>query len=93
LARTVLGAKEEQAQAQPGSAMTSFTCDVCGKTVVGDEQWEIHLKSYSHKRGVKSAARKAERDEYFRKKKEMEEEKKVKGEQKLEVDPKEKVDG
>jgi hypothetical protein len=43
---------------------------------------------------VKSAARKAERDEYFRKKKEMEEEeKKKKGEQKLEVDSKEKVDG
>ncbi|CEO58457.1 hypothetical protein PMG11_03181 [Penicillium brasilianum] len=67
LAKTVLGAKEEQAQAQPGSAMKSFTCDVCGKTMVGDEQWEIHLKSYSHKRGVKSAARKAERDAYFRK--------------------------
>lgn len=67
LARTVLGAKEEQAQAQPGLAMKSFTCEVCNKTVVGDEQWEIHLKSYSHKRGVKSAARKAERDAYFRK--------------------------
>ncbi|KAF3403463.1 tRNA dimethylallyltransferase [Penicillium rolfsii] len=90
LARTVLGAKEEQAQAQPGSAMTSHTCDVCGKTVVGDEQWEIHLKSYSHKRGVKSAARKAERDAYF-KKKEMEELEK-KGENKLEADSKEKVD-
>lgn len=67
LARTVLGAKEEQAQAQPGLAMKSFTCEICNKTVVGDEQWEIHLKSYSHKRGVKSAARKAERDAYFRK--------------------------
>jgi tRNA dimethylallyltransferase len=90
LARTVLGAKEEQAQAQPGSAMTSFTCDVCGKTVVGDEQWEIHLKSYSHKRGVKSAARKAERDAYFKKKKEEEEEKKR--EEKVDVDSQEKVD-
>lgn len=91
LARTVLGAKEEQVQAQAGSAMTSFTCDVCGKTVVGDEQWDIHLKSYSHKRGVKSAARKAERDAYFQKKKEMEEMEK-KGEA-LEVDSKGKLDG
>ncbi|KAI2791615.1 hypothetical protein POX_c04481 [Penicillium oxalicum] len=67
LARAVLGAKEEQAQAPSGSVMTTFTCDVCGKVVVGEEQWEIHLKSYSHKRGLKSAARKAERDAYFRK--------------------------
>ncbi|KAJ5166487.1 uncharacterized protein N7482_005268 [Penicillium canariense] len=67
LAKTVLAAKEEQAHAQPGSAMTSLTCEVCGKTIVGDEQWKIHLSSYSHKRGVKSAARKAERDAYFRK--------------------------
>jgi tRNA dimethylallyltransferase len=90
LARTVLGAKEEQGLAQAGAAMTSHTCDVCGKTVVGDEQWEIHIKSYSHKRGVKSAARKAERDEYFRKK-EMEE--KNKEERAPEVDAGGKLDG
>jgi tRNA dimethylallyltransferase len=87
LAKTVLGAKEEQAQAQPGSAMKSFTCDVCGKTVVGDEQWEIHLKSYSHKRGVKSAARKAERDAYFR----MKELEAQKGERETEVDSEDKL--
>ncbi|KAJ5449610.1 uncharacterized protein N7458_006059 [Penicillium daleae] len=87
LAKTVLGAKEEQAQAQPGSAMKSFTCDVCGKTVVGDEQWENHLKSYSHKRGVKSAARKAERDAYFR----MKELEAQKGERETEVDSEDKL--
>ncbi|KAF7714106.1 tRNA dimethylallyltransferase [Penicillium ucsense] len=66
LARTILGAREEQGVSST-SPLKAFTCDVCAKTVVGDAQWEIHLNSYGHKRGLKSAARKAERDEYFRK--------------------------
>jgi tRNA dimethylallyltransferase len=68
LANTVLSAKEEQARTQPVSDMQCFTCDICNKTMNGEEQWNIHLNGYSHKRAAKSAARKAERDAYFRKK-------------------------
>jgi tRNA dimethylallyltransferase len=67
LANTVLSAKEEQARAQPGSDMQCFTCDMCNKTMTGEEQWKIHLNGHPHKRAAKSAARKAERDAYFRK--------------------------
>jgi tRNA dimethylallyltransferase len=67
LANTVLSAKEEQARTQPVSDMQCFTCDICNKTMNGEEQWNIHLNGYSHKRAAKSAARKAERDAYFRK--------------------------
>lgn len=68
LAKTVLSAKEEQARAQPVSDMQCFTCDICNKAMNGEEQWNIHLNGYSHKRAAKSAARKAERDAYFRRK-------------------------
>ncbi|KAJ5755275.1 hypothetical protein N7533_004818 [Penicillium manginii] len=76
LASTVLGAKEDQIVQKPDSTTQCFTCDICRKTMAGEEQWKIHLTSYSHKKGLKSAARKAERDEYFRKR-ELEESKKV----------------
>lgn len=75
LANTVLGAKEDEAVQKPDSTQC-FTCDICRKTMAGEEQWKIHLASYSHKKGLKSAARKAERDEYFRKR-EVEESKKI----------------
>ncbi|KAJ5099158.1 hypothetical protein N7532_006159 [Penicillium argentinense] len=67
LAKTVLGAKEEQTREKPESTTKCFTCEICRKTMAGEEQWKIHLTSYGHKRGLKSAAKKAERDAYFRK--------------------------
>ncbi|ODH48136.1 tRNA dimethylallyltransferase [Paracoccidioides brasiliensis] len=41
------------------------TCDVCGITVQSDEQWEMHVKGRRHKRAVRSAEMRKERDEYF----------------------------
>lgn len=66
LANTVLGTKEEQVHAQPESDMKCYTCDMCHKTMAGDEQWKIHINGHGHKRAVKSAARRAQRDAYFR---------------------------
>lgn len=67
LARTILSAKEDQAGQKPISTTECFTCEICQKTLAGEDQWKAHLTSYSHKRGMKSAARKAERDAYFQK--------------------------
>ncbi|EEH41354.1 tRNA isopentenyltransferase [Paracoccidioides lutzii Pb01] len=41
------------------------TCDMCGITVQSDEQWEMHVKGRRHKRAVRSAEKRKERDEYF----------------------------
>ncbi|EAW08615.1 tRNA dimethylallyltransferase [Aspergillus clavatus NRRL 1] len=67
LARETLGAREAQSQTQNSSAVQTFTCDVCNRTMATEDQWNIHLNGHAHKRAVKGAARKAERDEYLRK--------------------------
>ncbi|KAE8412630.1 IPP transferase-domain-containing protein [Aspergillus pseudocaelatus] len=62
LARTILGAKEAQSRNGPGYAAKCFTCDVCRKTMVNEEQWHIHLNGHSHKRVLKAMAKRAERE-------------------------------
>ncbi|KAJ5092266.1 hypothetical protein NUU61_007136 [Penicillium alfredii] len=62
LARAVLGAREDQGDDQPSKC---YTCDVCRKTMAGEAQWKIHLNGHGHKRALKSAAKRAERDAYF----------------------------
>lgn len=69
LANTVLGAREEKARAQKGSNMKCFTCDVCRKTMAGEEQWKIHIEGTSHRRAQKSAAKRAEREAYLQRRK------------------------
>ncbi|KAA8643197.1 hypothetical protein EYZ11_012541 [Aspergillus tanneri] len=64
LARNILGAKEAQS---PRSGPRCITCDICKKTMINQEQWEIHIKGQVHRRILKSAAQKAHRDEYLRK--------------------------
>lgn len=66
LASTVLGSREGKARAQPGSAMASFTCESCGKTVVGDDQWSAHINGHAHKRALKSKAKKAEIEAFLK---------------------------
>lgn len=65
LAKTVLGAREEKARVQTGSNMKCFTCDLCHKTMAGEEQWKIHVEGTSHRRAQKSAAKRAEREAYL----------------------------
>lgn len=65
LANTVLGAREEKARVQTGSSMKCFTCDLCHKTMAGEDQWKIHIDGTSHRRAVKSAAKRAEREAYL----------------------------
>ncbi|KAJ5779013.1 hypothetical protein N7457_006733 [Penicillium paradoxum] len=70
LAATEFGAKEAQAQkrVQTDPIGKCYTCDVCQKTMATEDQWHIHLNSHQHKRGLKSAVKRAQRDEYFRQK-------------------------
>ncbi|OJJ38533.1 hypothetical protein ASPWEDRAFT_105982 [Aspergillus wentii DTO 134E9] len=67
LARTTLGAKEAQSQNNTNNIAKCITCDVCRKTMTNEEQWNVHMNGYAHKRALKAAARKLERQEFLRK--------------------------
>ncbi|EAT39000.1 AAEL009164-PA [Aedes aegypti] len=38
---------------------TSFFCDTCQRTIVGEYQWQLHLRSNKHKKCVQSKSKKA----------------------------------
>ncbi|KAJ5094711.1 hypothetical protein N7456_010572 [Penicillium angulare] len=66
LANEVFGAKEAKARTQSTDTTCHF-CEICQRTMAGEEQYKNHLISKYHKGAIKSAARKAERDAYFQK--------------------------
>ncbi|CAG8116169.1 unnamed protein product [Penicillium olsonii] len=68
LAANEFGAKEAQGHTKKDAIGICYTCDVCNKILAGEEQWNIHLNSNMHKRGLKSAKKRKIRDEYFRQK-------------------------
>ncbi|KAL4898480.1 IPP transferase-domain-containing protein [Aspergillus ambiguus] len=70
LAMVTLNAREAQEQKSSSSEGKCFTCEVCRKTMTNEDQWNIHLNGHAHKRALKGAVRKAERDEYLRKRQE-----------------------
>lgn len=65
LARITLGAKEAQEQNISSHVPRCFTCDICKKTMTTEDQWKIHLNGQAHKKALKGAARRAERDEHL----------------------------
>ncbi|KAJ5266561.1 hypothetical protein N7478_009369 [Penicillium angulare] len=66
LANEVFGAKEAKARTQSTDTTCHF-CEICQRTMAGEEQYKNHINSKYHKGAIKSAARKAERDAYFAK--------------------------
>ena len=52
-----------------------FECDVCGKVIIGEEQWDQHLKGRVHKRHVEGLKRKKQAEKYFEEKRRKESEK------------------
>lgn len=69
LAREIFSAKEETARSKPVIDNTCYTCDVCEKTMAGDEQWKIHLAGRAHKRALRSAEKRENLEEYIRQRK------------------------
>ncbi|KAJ5915019.1 hypothetical protein N7504_003902 [Penicillium tannophilum] len=63
LANQVFGDKEAKALTA-STDLTCYTCDKCQKTMAGEEQWNIHLKSKAHRRALKKGDG---REEYLRK--------------------------
>ncbi|KAJ5352322.1 hypothetical protein N7452_001296 [Penicillium brevicompactum] len=68
LAADEFGAKEAQVRPPKDGIDICYTCETCNKTLAGEDQWNIHLNSHMHKRGLKSASKRKLRDEYFRQK-------------------------
>lgn len=72
LARVTLEAKEAQAQKPTSDLPKCVTCDICRKTMMNEEQWNAHVKGQGHKRALKAAAKRAEREEFLRKRESLE---------------------
>lgn len=60
--------RRDSAGQHPAEKLRQITCDICKKTMTGQEQWEIHLRGRGHRRAVAGIERRAKRDEYFRQK-------------------------
>jgi tRNA dimethylallyltransferase len=77
LARQTLSEKEEEHQKRlmtgdDFNSMKCITCEVCRKTMIGSEQWDIHIHSYSHRRTLKAAAKRTRNQQYLRNRKLLE---------------------
>lgn len=70
LARTTLGEKEADAEERGQDVIRTIFCDVCHRTMSSEQQWNIHLKSSAHRKVLRSAAKRANRDEYLRRREE-----------------------
>ncbi|KAI9369790.1 IPP transferase-domain-containing protein [Aspergillus egyptiacus] len=70
LARTTLAAREAQPRLVNHSTAKCITCDICHRTMATEEQWNIHIHGSAHKKALKGLGRKAQRDEYLRKREE-----------------------
>ncbi|PKY06880.1 tRNA isopentenyltransferase, partial [Aspergillus campestris IBT 28561] len=62
-ARTVLGEKEAKSREETDPGSETITCDVCKRTLANSEQWNIHIRGQAHKRVLKAAVRRAQREE------------------------------
>lgn len=75
LARNMFDAREKDHQKKlaavsaaesPSVFMKQLTCNLCHKTMMGQEQWGIHVRGTGHNRALKAAAKREQREEYLR---------------------------
>lgn len=50
----------------PVHSLKQMICEVCNKTMMGQEQWDIHIRAATHRRALKAAAKKARNMEWLR---------------------------
>jgi tRNA dimethylallyltransferase len=50
----------------PAQTLKQITCEVCNKTMMGQEQWDVHIRAAPHRRALKAAAKKAHNMEWLR---------------------------
>lgn len=50
----------------PAVALRQITCDLCKRTMAGQDQWDIHIRSSNHRRALKAAAKRERDREYLR---------------------------
>jgi tRNA dimethylallyltransferase len=68
LAQTTL---EERTKTYKKENQTDFTvkqiaCEPCGKMLMGQEQWDLHVRGSGHRRTIKSIAKREQAQEYLR---------------------------
>ncbi|KAL2007207.1 hypothetical protein VTN00DRAFT_8645 [Thermoascus crustaceus] len=66
LARVTLSEKEQQSPSPADDVAKCITCEVCRKTMTSQKQWDIHINGHAHKRALKAAAKRAQREEFLR---------------------------
>jgi tRNA dimethylallyltransferase len=50
----------------PAQILKQMTCELCNRTMMGQEQWNIHMRASSHRRALKAAEKKARNMEWLR---------------------------
>lgn len=66
LARVTLEARETRSKEILEDMPVRMTCDLCKKTMMDKEQWDSHIHGNGHRRVLKTASKRAEREEYLR---------------------------
>lgn len=56
----------KKATVLPAQTLKQMTCEVCNRTMMGQEQWDIHIRAATHRRALKAAAKKLRDMEWLR---------------------------
>lgn len=50
---------------QAGFNVKQIPCEPCGKMLMGQEQWDLHVRGYAHRRTIKKTAKREQRQKYL----------------------------
>lgn len=68
LAQTTLEERKKtyKKEDQANFTLKQIACEPCGKMLMGQEQWDLHVRGSAHRRTIKNQAKRAQRQEYLR---------------------------
>ena len=68
LAQTTLEERKKtyKKEDQANFTLKQIACEPCGKMLMGQEQWDIHIRAATHRRALKAAAKKLRDMEWLR---------------------------